>query len=678
MAVIAVALFYFFKEICIMKAHTSEKRDIILSIGMIVKNEEKVLKRCLESMQPLMKAIPCELIIADTGSTDSTVEIAKKYTDNVFHFEWINDFAAARNSTLEKAKGQWYMFIDADEYFDEDIGEMIHFFNIPDLRSKYKTLEIMVRSYTNPEKTSYQDGCLARLHRIDDPSDPVHFVGKIHEGIWLRYPLGYFSTIIHHTGYCFSSSQQNLNKKNRNLQLMREEYQNNPNDLRMLCHLIDGSSFEISEKEEYISKALELLKQDRKHLYANVTYMQIISHYQNKRPEYALELCQEYFDTLEDSDNYVATVAIVLLKAKILSAIARYEESYESFQKYIKLYNDNKAGKLNITDASAHPIEGLTEGEFIRYNCMAALDLKKLKRYDEAFQLLDTFDICKLEGADFKDILGSIREICQDMKKYEILAYYYEVIMRCDDDNKKSLALYMMESTYYSIVGNDNRMAFAKDIVDSGIQGEYCTLMSLILSQDEDDFKERLVAFINSIENWKEGYSEAIYLAVKHGIDISEAIDKMNASEFRTKLELIATNHDDFAGFVLEYGVPESFTSNIKRFLWITSLYEKASYRSFALDDCRKYEIYLMFINLLGEYVSNIYNPELLQDEEDVEVLPPLHRFGYYMLRANNHLAQKNDIEYIREMKKALINCESMKEIVQFLMEQFKKKIDMK
>ena len=118
-----------------MRVNVKSKQNdmIMLTIGMIVKNEEKVLRRCLTSLQPLMNEIRCELIIADTGSTDSTVEIAKEFTSNVFHFEWIDDFAAARNSTLEKAKGKWFMFLDADEYLDDDISEILHFFKSPEL-----------------------------------------------------------------------------------------------------------------------------------------------------------------------------------------------------------------------------------------------------------------------------------------------------------------------------------------------------------------------------------------------------------------------------------------------------------------------------------------------------------------------------------------------------------------
>lgn len=106
----------------------SSGNNLILSIGMIVKNEEKHLDNCLSALKRFMNQIPCELIIVDTGSTDRTKEIALKYTDKVYDFEWINDFAAARNFGLEKAKGKWFMFLDADEYMDEDCSEMVSFF----------------------------------------------------------------------------------------------------------------------------------------------------------------------------------------------------------------------------------------------------------------------------------------------------------------------------------------------------------------------------------------------------------------------------------------------------------------------------------------------------------------------------------------------------------------------
>lgn len=84
---------------------------ISLSVSMIVKNESEVLARCLDSIQEIAD----EIIIVDTGSTDDTIDIAKKYTDKVYTFQWIDDFAAARNYSLSKATKDYVMWLDADD-----------------------------------------------------------------------------------------------------------------------------------------------------------------------------------------------------------------------------------------------------------------------------------------------------------------------------------------------------------------------------------------------------------------------------------------------------------------------------------------------------------------------------------------------------------------------------------
>lgn len=89
---------------------------ITVSVCMIVKNEEKVLARCLDSL----KGIADEIIIVDTGSTDSTKRIAAGYTDKIYDFEWIQDFAAARNYAFSKASMDYIYSADADEVLDEE------------------------------------------------------------------------------------------------------------------------------------------------------------------------------------------------------------------------------------------------------------------------------------------------------------------------------------------------------------------------------------------------------------------------------------------------------------------------------------------------------------------------------------------------------------------------------
>lgn len=84
---------------------------ITISLCMIVKNEEKVLARCFNSVKDIVD----EIIIVDTGSTDNTKEIVKEFTDKVFDFNWIDDFSAARNYSFSKATMDYILWLDADD-----------------------------------------------------------------------------------------------------------------------------------------------------------------------------------------------------------------------------------------------------------------------------------------------------------------------------------------------------------------------------------------------------------------------------------------------------------------------------------------------------------------------------------------------------------------------------------
>ncbi len=92
---------------------------ITISLCMIVKNEEEVLARCLDSVGRAAD----EIVIADTGSTDRTKEIARRYTDQVYDFSWIDDFSAARNFAFSKAKSDYILWLDADDVLPEKTRE---------------------------------------------------------------------------------------------------------------------------------------------------------------------------------------------------------------------------------------------------------------------------------------------------------------------------------------------------------------------------------------------------------------------------------------------------------------------------------------------------------------------------------------------------------------------------
>lgn len=84
---------------------------LTVSLCMIVKNEEDVIGRCLDSVKDIFD----EIIVVDTGSTDRTKEIVRQYTDLLYEFEWIDDFSAARNYSFSKATKDYIMWLDADD-----------------------------------------------------------------------------------------------------------------------------------------------------------------------------------------------------------------------------------------------------------------------------------------------------------------------------------------------------------------------------------------------------------------------------------------------------------------------------------------------------------------------------------------------------------------------------------
>ena len=92
-----------------------------ISLCMIVREEEAVLERCLQSVMDVVD----EIVIVDTGSKDRTKEIAAKFTDQIYDFLWCDDFSAARNFAFSKGTGDYLMWLDADDVLPESEKEKL-------------------------------------------------------------------------------------------------------------------------------------------------------------------------------------------------------------------------------------------------------------------------------------------------------------------------------------------------------------------------------------------------------------------------------------------------------------------------------------------------------------------------------------------------------------------------
>ena len=231
---------------------------MILSIGMMVKNEEKNLERCLNSLMTILNCLDSELIIIDTGSTDRTVEIAKKYTDKIYFQEWNNNFSEMRNIVLSYCKGDWFLCIDADEMI-ENCDDIIKFFKTKECE-KYNTAEVYVNNLINSnDKTNFSSLTSPRLFKKDGS---FKYVNAVHNQPLYKKPIKELSTVFVHYGYIKSDKELMERKYTRTVTILKNELKKDPENIYYLYQLSSSYSMhdEHYEAIKNIQKAYDMQK----------------------------------------------------------------------------------------------------------------------------------------------------------------------------------------------------------------------------------------------------------------------------------------------------------------------------------------------------------------------------------------------------------------------------------
>jgi glycosyltransferase involved in cell wall biosynthesis len=193
--------------------------NTFMSLCMIVKDEEKVLRRCLDSV----KGIIDEIIIVDTGSTDNTKAIAREYTDKIYDFEWNGNFSEARNYAASKATGKWILVLDADEYVERNNLQKA----IDEIKEHQDAYDMYLATIINFSGKNAEFTAQHRHWRIYKNDGTIHFYRAIHEQLTKankEASVGESSLIIYHSGY-LSQVVREKNKIERNVPLVQSEIQ---------------------------------------------------------------------------------------------------------------------------------------------------------------------------------------------------------------------------------------------------------------------------------------------------------------------------------------------------------------------------------------------------------------------------------------------------------------------
>ncbi|MTI69498.1 MAG: glycosyltransferase [Firmicutes bacterium] len=296
-----------------------KKMKPFITLCMIIKDEEKVLRRCLDSV----KGIVDEVVIVDTGSRDNSKKIAKEYTNKVYDFQWVNDFSKARNFAASKASGEWILALDADEYVDRS--------NLKDMKEQIKNDEDAYDIYSvKILNFSGWNGQFTSQHyheRIYKNDGNIRYSRPIHEQLIKNQSKGkefiesISKLIIYHSGYLTQTFKEK-EKSKRNMNILKEEIKktSNPFDYFNLANEYSATQ-EYEKALRYYKKAFQL--KSNIHLsWVSYTVIQII-HTLNE-----LERFRDSLVVVKDAMNiWCKSPELKFLKGYIYYLQHRYDDA---------------------------------------------------------------------------------------------------------------------------------------------------------------------------------------------------------------------------------------------------------------------------------------------------------------------------------------------------------------
>jgi glycosyltransferase involved in cell wall biosynthesis len=236
---------------------------------MIIKDEAYFLDECLGAVVPLVD----EIVIVDTGSTDGSREVALRYTDRVYDFEWIDDFAAARNYGLERATGDWALVLDADEAISPSDFSALREAMSSD---RHDGFYLTARSYTDDSQRSgihvaapddpmcrgYRYYYTYRIMKLFRLQTGIAYAGRIHEIVDASVAesrRGTLDAVLHHYAEA-NPDRPRAERALRYLAMMEEELAER--DDGRLFAIAGATALKFTDRfdkaERYLLRAVEL------------------------------------------------------------------------------------------------------------------------------------------------------------------------------------------------------------------------------------------------------------------------------------------------------------------------------------------------------------------------------------------------------------------------------------
>lgn len=621
--------------------------QIQLSISLLASNRAASLERCLDSLRPLLMQVPSELIIVFTGTDEKVREIASHYTDKILPFTWCDNFSAARNVGLWAAKGEWFLYIDDDEWF-EDVTEIRDFFLSGEYRNFGSACYIQ-KNYIQWDGIQYTDYHAFRMVRL---LPGMAFQNVVHEELVPRpMPCKYFNAYVNHYGYINDTGNGKPEKPLRNIPLLLQNIEECPsyvkNYIQITQEYIIIKNFE--KAEEYCRKGRELCKKYEDKYYqgwlqANLLYILCVKKdYEKAEQEALLILEQEKPWELVRLNIYETLLAIYTRRGaseETLRYGAEFEDTFSYMDNHPELWRQQTYADL--TEASIKLPSKLYQ---IRINCTEA-----------ALKLEDT-----AQAIRFLNLLPWEDETWMQR--------YYPIF-----DNWKS--------TYAGY--------FSELLEHIPEHSPYKQLqIATAHKENETGTEKRRKLFVQCVEHTESVYLryQAVKEAVLHQADLAEIVSVMEldiwkqcAKKLQDLVPMDAAKDpqdlikQDFSGKLK--AAAEKLVEDVPIYgLWLKKLlYEKALIQGYLTGEA--------MLQTLGEYSSSVlrfyqiqYRDEMFHPQKWIQ-LPKDCRFALFVWEGLKKMEQAEFPEAVRSFRTALRFYPPMASVIREVIRQMSMKLN--
>jgi|GEM_PF-3469408 len=633
---------------------------MLLSIGMIVKNGEKYLRDCLVSVQPILAQLDAELIICDTGSEDSTMSISKEFTNNVYKTDWQEDFSKARQETLARANGTWYMYVDADEIF-EDVTDIIEFFK-SGVHENYGMASVILKNATfGVDESNYPKKDTIRLYKLNANS---RWVGNVYEYMEnVTPPVKRLQSCVLHHGFFYECAEERQAKFEKNTQMLLKSRENDSNNARAILHLVYEHKADSRNKQalEYAKQGLahENLDDFLFHCFSHnvVELNHILLNY-----EAAVDASRVYFESASSlrSNSWF----IKYTEARSLQNLRRHDEAALAFEQTLKYWEQKESGELDDYILFFVETSNVTRDEIVQH---ITINLSYAGNFDAAMDW-HTGKIADI----FVLYVGNQITIGNPVGLSTLYAYAKQNPQMYEDAINAMEYIISSQAVKHAVA-----VSICEEHEDSG--DDYFKLQNLrrlyqnLYLSEYLSAEKYLECFTTPTKPLSEIYGDVVFAALLFNVDVVPILDNMEIKNVDNFINKLVTTNTHVELTLVEYFRATGLDiDSIKALYLISALLQNVIFKELSQNKDNRIFLFETYVRLMHKYCVMVYNPDFYC-ESMVKDMPEHVGFVFYASAAFESKNSGDVLGYVQKLRSALKIFPPAINIISLLFEKLKK-----